>query len=122
MCKVMEMTIGNRTIHVADIKQKYISNIVDAARKCDLIDQIMLFGSSIDERCTEDSDIDLAIFGSKEKYQAYRSRSYDDFVRQIYEYDLDQNYDLLYFTTGKKRLGGIHDSIEKGELIYARNS
>ncbi len=33
MCQVKEMRIDNRTIHVADIKQKYISNIIDAAKK-----------------------------------------------------------------------------------------
>lgn len=32
MCKVVKMKIGDRTIRVADIKKKYIENIVDAAR------------------------------------------------------------------------------------------
>ena len=65
MCRVLEMDIGNRSIQVADIKKKYISNIIDAASKCDLIDKVVLFGSSLEERCKDSSDIDLAIFGNQ---------------------------------------------------------
>ena len=53
MCKVLPMTIGSRQIHVAEIKQKYIRNIIDAASQCDLIDRVVLFGSSLQERCRE---------------------------------------------------------------------
>ena len=49
MCRVLPMNIGARQIHVAEIKQKYIQNIIDAARQCDLIDRVVLFGSSLEE-------------------------------------------------------------------------
>ncbi len=32
MCKVVKMPIGTRVVNVADIKQIYISNIVDAEK------------------------------------------------------------------------------------------
>ena len=61
MCQVTEMSIGGRTIRVADIKQKYIENIASAARECSYIDRVVLFGSSLENRCREESDIDLAV-------------------------------------------------------------
>ena len=50
MCRIIEMEVGSHSIRVAEIKQKYIKNIVDAAGKCDYIDKVVLFGSSIQER------------------------------------------------------------------------
>ncbi len=121
MCKVVKMKIGDRSIRVADIKKKYIRNIVDAASQCDLIDRIVLFGSSVRDSCKEGSDIDLAIFGNQTEYRALRSKKYDRFTSQIYSFDdSGQSYDLLYFVSGKQYRGLIMDDIENGELIYAR--
>ena len=50
---------------VADIKLPYIIIISKQAEKAKNISRIMLFGSSIEERCTEESDIDIAVFGKK---------------------------------------------------------
>lgn len=122
MCKVVGVAIGDRTVYVADIKQKYILNIVEAARECELIDQIRLFGSCLDERCNDNSDIDLAIFGNMPEYRALRSKAYDRFTNQLYAFDdRGQAYDLLYFTTGKHYTGKIMQDIENGEMIYARS-
>ena len=122
MCKVVKMKIGDRSIRVADIKKKYIRNIVDAASQCDLIDRIVLFGSSVRDSCKEESDIDLAIFGNQTEYRALRSKKYDRFTSQIYSFDdSGQSYDLLYFVSGKQYRGLIMDDIENGELIYARH-
>ncbi len=51
MCKIVTMNIDNRKIRVADIKTKYVENIIDAAKKCDIIDRIIMFGSSVEARC-----------------------------------------------------------------------
>ena len=67
MCKVKKMNVYGRDVNVAEIKQKYINNIVEAAQKCDLIDRVILFGSSTQERCTDASDIDLAVFGEQQR-------------------------------------------------------
>ena len=121
MCSVTEMKIGNRQIHVADIKQKYVTNIIDAARACNYIDKIVLFGSGTEERCTAESDIDLAIFGNQTKYKCLTSRKYRDFTEKLYSYDNhNQAYDLLYFKTGGKYSGRIMDDIEKGQVLYDR--
>ena len=112
MCKVTEMVLDNRIVNVADIKQKYINNIVDSAKKCSFIDKIILFGSSIDERCTEDSDIDLAIFGNQTKYKWLNSKEYRQFAEDLYSFDdFSQSYDLLYFKTGNTYSGLIINDI-----------
>ena len=122
MCKVIETEINGKRIHIADIKEKYIINIVNAAEKCSIIDRIMLFGSCIEERCNESSDIDLAIFGNQTEYKALRSKEYDRFTDQLYQFDdSGQSYDLLYFITDKTYHGKIVEDIQKGELIYAKN-
>ena len=121
MCKVVNMKIGDRDIRVADIKKKYISNIVDAAEKCSYIDRVILFGSSTMERCRESSDIDIAVFGSASKGKALTSKSYREFAGQLYAFDnYNQSYDILYFKSGNNYAGGIMNDIESGEVIYAR--
>lgn len=121
MCQVIQMNIGSRMINVADIKKKYVNNIIDAARKCDIIDRILLFGSSTEERCEESSDIDIAVFGNQIPSRALRSKKYENFARQLYSFnDHEQAYDILYFKTGSPNKSLIMNDIEKGELLYAR--
>ena len=121
MCKVVKMKIGDRTIRVADIKKKYIENIVDAARECDYIDRVVLFGSSIESRCKEDSDIDLAVFGNVCMSRCLTSKKYDRFTSMIYGFDdYNQSYDILYFRSGVKDKSPILNDINKGEVLYVR--
>lgn len=121
MCQVKELQIDSQIFYIADIKHKYMSNIVDAAKKCDLIDKVIVFGSSLEDRCTDASDIDIAVFGSKTKYKTYHSKSYDNFLKQVYGYDLDQDYDVLYFKTGEDNPQQIFKSILNGVTIYAKD-
>ena len=121
MCTLKTMTIGDRSFSVADVKQKYIENIIDAAMKCDIIDRVVLFGSSLEERCKESSDIDIAVFGSQFPSRALTSRKYDRFTQQLYSFDDHaQAYDILYFKTGSKNNSLIMEDISKGEVLYER--
>ncbi|MBQ3794981.1 MAG: nucleotidyltransferase domain-containing protein [Butyrivibrio sp.] len=121
MCKVKELVIDDKKFYIADIKHKYMNNIVDAARKCNLVDKVILFGSCLEERCTDTSDIDIAVFGSKTKYKTYHSKSYENFLKQIYGFDLEQDYDVLYFQTGEDNPQTIFQNILNGATIYAKN-
>ena len=119
MCKLVEvMTNDGRVCRVADIKKDYIVNIIRNANVCPAIDEIILFGSAIEERCTEESDIDLAIMGKKSRTQILTSKSYRDFARKIYQFGKFQNYDLLYFRNDRKGKDHILDDIRRGEVIY----
>lgn len=121
MSKVNSITIGERRFKVADIKRKYMDNIIDAAKKCDFIERIILFGSSIDERCKESSDIDLAIFGKHSPSRVLSSKKYERFARQLYSFDDHaQAYDLLYFKSGTREKSQIMDNINKGEVLYVQ--
>jgi len=124
MCKVIDMQTQNgRKIKVADIKEKYIPNIIDAASKCDYIDKVVLFGSSMTEACKESSDIDLAVFGNQPKGKCLSSRKFRRFSDQLASFDnFMQAYDILYFKTGTADSGLIMDEINRGETLYARES
>ena len=121
MCKVVDVKIGNRQVKVADIKSKYLTNIADSAKACPLIDKVILFGSSIEDRCTEESDIDIAVFGNQPKGKALTSKQFMRFADRLSEYDdFLQRYDILYFKTGKKDDSAILAEINRGEVLYVR--
>lgn len=122
MCKVLPMKVGTRQIRVAEIKQKYIRNIIDAARECDLIDRVVLFGSSLQERCRDTSDIDNAVFGNQPRSRALTSKKYERFARQLYSFDNHtQAYDILYFRSGSDDSNPILHEISRGVELYVRN-
>ena len=99
-----------------------MENIIDAAQKCDFIDRVVLFGSSIEERCREQSDIDLAVFGTQVPSRALTSKKYERFARQLYAFDDHaQAYDILYFRSGSGDSNPILHEISRGEELYARN-
>ncbi|WP_026523466.1 nucleotidyltransferase domain-containing protein [Butyrivibrio sp. MB2005] len=90
-------------------------------KKCAFIDRIILFGSSIEDRCTYDSDIDLAIFGNQTKYKCLNSKEYRRFAEELYSFDdFNQSYDLLYFKTGNDYTGILINDINNGEVLYDR--
>lgn len=103
---------------VADIKKEFILNIIDKAPLCKDIDRIVLFGSSIEERCTDRSDIDIAVFGEKTPGRILSSSSYRKFTKEVYKFNnFSQDYDILYFKNGSKG-SSILEDINKGRVIY----
>lgn len=121
MCVVNVVNIENHEFKVADIKQKYMANIIDAAKKCDIIERVILFGSSVEKRCKESSDIDIAVFGNQIPSRALCSKKYERFARQLYSFDdHNQAYDILYFKNGSVNKNPIIENIQRGEIIYER--
>ena len=118
MCRLVPYKNGKK---VAEIKLRYIDNITEQAEKCRNINRIMLFGSSLEERCTSRSDIDIAVFGTQTSYRALSSKEYERFARQLYSFDDHaQSYDILYFKTGTKDNSPIMEDIRRGEVLYER--
>ena len=122
MCRIINLDIGDRSVSVADIKSEYIKNIVDCVSLCNLIDKIVLFGSAIEDRCREDSDIDIAIFGKESKGKMFKDRSYNNYINSILSYGDIQDYDILYFDSKKKYDSAIMHDIENGEVLFERNA
>jgi predicted nucleotidyltransferase len=105
---------------VADIKLPYIQNIAEQASTAKNINRIMLFGSATEERCTERSDIDIAVFGDLSKTTYLRSKEFKQFQDRVFLFDLDQDYDILYFSEKKKNHDPILYDIYRGTEIYRR--
>lgn len=120
MCRLITKQIDNREIRVADIKSSYIDNIINSAQLCEQINRIVLFGSAIEERCTEQSDIDIAVYGSEPENKMLVSKSYKAFVRGVFSYDFSQDYDILYFRDETKKGLPIQKDISKGVILYEK--
>ncbi len=117
MCKLV--SIGDGKL-VADIKHKHIQNIVKQAKNCKNITRIMLFGSSLEERCTEKSDIDIAVFGDAGKNKYLDSKEFKGFQDEVFLFDLNQDYDILYFCDNQQCDDSIMSDINDGIEIYRR--
>ncbi len=119
MCKMVDYGNGN---FVADIKLRHIRNISEQAKKTKNISRIMLFGSSLEERCTDKSDIDIAVFGVKTKGVYLDSKEFTDFKNALFSFDWNQDYDVLYFKETDRSEDSIMADINHGVEIYRRNS
>ena len=120
MCKMVGLDINGRTVNVASIKSDYVKNIVDSISLCNLIDKVVLFGSALEDRCTEESDIDIAIFGKESKSKMFKNKSYRDYINSVVSYGEIQDYDILYFDTNKKNDYSIMQDINNGEILFER--
>lgn len=119
MCALIELQNGQ---YVAEIKHKYIENIIMQAANCKNIKRIMLFGSALEERCQDGSDIDIAVFGDSPKGKYLKSKEFKDFQRALFLYGdaFGQDYDILYFRDGIQYDDDIIKDIENGAEIYRR--
>ena len=108
---------------VADLKHKYVRNIAESAKDCKNISRIVLFGSATQTRCTERSDIDIAVFGDKPQHEYLRSEEFKRFQRRLFAFENDykQDYDILYFREHGRNDSAIMADIASGTEIYRRS-
>ena len=118
MCKLVQYRDGQ---FVAENKLRHILNVSSQAEKCKNITRIILFGSSTEERCTDRSDIDIAVFGQMSKAKYLGSSEFRRFQDQLFLYDLNQDYDILYFCDGQEYSDPIMSDISQGTEIYRRS-
>lgn len=126
MCKLVRIkTNRNKYVRVAAHKKDCIKGIIRIAGDCDYIEQIIVFGSSVENRCRKTSDIDLAIVSNIPGSRLYRSASYRQFKRQLYALSDTQMYDVLQFYSRaaieKSKDQVCRDIISKGIVVYERN-
>lgn len=117
----------NKDIYVSSNKVNYIKNIVDCASLCNKIDAIILFGSALEERCTDDSDIDIVIVSKYTVTQLEKLKSFNDFINSIFGDEYIQEYDILYMKSlseikekSKQALSIYSEINKKGTIIYKR--
>ncbi len=127
MCK-LKMFKNNmgETINVADIKMQHIQNIVKQAERCKAIKAIVLFGSSLEERCSYESDIDIAIVSKYTVSELDKLKTFKRFMEAIYTFDMAQEYDRIYFSSldeinkNKDEIPICEELATKGRVIYKR--
>ena len=117
MCKMVAYANDR---YVADIKLPHINNISEQAGKTKHISRIILFGSSLENRCTKNSDIDIAVFGNKTKSRYINSKEFVTFKSDLFKFDLNQDYDVLYFKDGNDYQDNIMADINNGVEIFRR--
>lgn len=120
MCRLVNLRIGDREIKIADIKRDCIENIISNAHLCEEIKKIILFGSALEERCEESSDIDIAVFGKCAKNMMLRLKSYRDFINAVVTFGKWQDYDVLYFDMTNQGETAILSDIARGAVLYER--
>ena len=125
MCRLVEMkTNYGSTVQVADIKKDSIQNIIEAAQHCNTINEIILFGSSLEERCKDSSDIDIAIVSNVSRSKLFNSKEYRQFTSQVYLYKMGQDYDILQFNSPQEiensKDAVCYDIKRVGKVIYRR--
>ena len=125
MCTLVDLkTNFGDTVQVAEIKKTSLENIIEAAEDCDKIDEIILFGSSLQERCHESSDIHIAIVSNVKRAKLFNSKAYRNFTKQVYLFKMGQDYDILHFNSIseiKNSSDAVCFDIEReGKVIYRR--
>lgn len=128
MCRLVTLQTNFQTeVVIADIKKKYIENIIASAGKCDKIDAIILFGSSLESRCKDESDIDIAVISKYTVGRLCQYKSFRDFTDNIYGKNIKQNYDIVYFKSLDEiaqKTGTVeicNELQQKGKVIYKGN-
>lgn len=125
MCRLVTIENSNGVkIKVADIKAEIIKKIISLAPTCDTIDYIYVFGSTVEESCTDKSDIDIAIISNVTRSKLFQNKSYNEFTNKLYDIDLAQNYDILQFNSLEAVKSSddfvCKDILTKGALLYER--
>lgn len=128
MCRMVSVKTNFDTeIQVADIKKDVIENIIKAASVCTRICQIILFGSVIEDRCQEDSDVDMLVVSDTTRSQLYKDKGYQEFLKRLHAKDgYEQMYDVICVNgieeiyQKQDSIGLFRDVIECGKTLYRR--
>lgn len=129
MCQLVNVSTNFDTkIEVADVKKIFIENILEAAATCSRICQIILFGSAIESRCTETSDIDMLIISDTARSKLYKNKSYQEFLKRLHDQDnYEQMYDIICvhgideIYRNLNTTGLFQNIIENGKTLYRRS-
>lgn len=128
MCRLVDViTNTGNVVQVSEYKKAQIEEMIQKASDCTVIDQIILFGSSISSDCKENSDIDVVIISKESVSKLSQNKRYRAYWERIYQLDcFKTDYDVLYFTSyedivnKREQVPVCNEIIEKGRIIYCK--
>ncbi|MCR4755824.1 MAG: hypothetical protein K5868_09925 [Lachnospiraceae bacterium] len=127
MCRLAELhTNFDSTVMVAENKLDILRFIIDTASQCSKIDAIILFSSTLDERCRDDSDIDIVIISNATLSVLSRQKSFTKFKKDLYLKNMSQKYDFLYFKSmdeiksQQDKSPLCNELVRNGQFIYRK--
>ena len=125
MCRLVDIkTNHGEDVRVADVKREEIINIINAASLCKKIDMLILYGSALEDRCTEKSDIDIAVVSKYPISKLCKLKSFHDFTTYVYKFNMNQEYDFLYYKSydeicrNRESEMIASEIVKKGKIIY----
>ena len=126
MAKLVDLEVYGQIYQVADIKKDYIMNIMQSAKLCPGISKIYLFGSCLEERCREESDVDITVFGDLTDSRMLHRSHYRNFSMAVVgniqkEMGEIQDYDILYYHKKYENYDNLFfENVRNGIVIYDR--
>lgn len=101
-----------RRIH--PLMQKKISDIYEFVSNENIIEEVIIFGSCINIRCNQKSDIDIAIYIDEKYFTLQNKNKISEDIQEICDY----NADIIWLNSIDKE-SQLYDNIDrKGLVIY----
>ncbi len=122
MCKLIPFELENgNTIQISEYKIDRLKKYVEMFSTLNGIDRVILFGSSLEERCRKDSDMDFCLLYTDKQKKLYRENlqklwslypesSCDDFL----------SFDAKQYDQGDNLYTIMQDVKNKGVVVYDR--
>ena len=96
------------------LKQKIVNDIYNALSNNNIIEKVIIFGSSVNIRCNNKSDIDIALKIKEEHFNRENQNEISELIQEITEY----NSDIIWLNTLDIN-SKLFDNIKmKGVVIY----
>lgn len=96
------------------LKQKKINEIYNITKNSNIIDKIIIFGSSVNIRCNKNSDIDIAVKIKDQYFTKENQNMISEKIGEITEY----YFDMVWLNTIDKQSQLYYNIENKGVIIY----
>lgn len=119
MCNLVPMQLCGQIVNVAEHKVEKIKKYLEVFPKLKSVDKVYLFGSTLETRCNENSDIDLLfVYNNRKLFHHEMSWDMLDIFPESAEDEalcIPENYDI------KRAMGAVKTALTKGKVIYKRS-
>lgn len=96
------------------LKQKIVNDIYNICKKSNIIEKVIIFGSSVNIRCNIKSDLDIAIKLKDEHFNRDNQNDISELIQEITEY----NSDIVWLNTLDENSRLFDNIYKKGVIIY----